>query len=65
MNLGFSAATTATLAEVRLEVVRRGTEEVLQHVELKDIARRIAEIRSKIPAGNPPFPSGNLTALVI
>jgi hypothetical protein len=50
MNLGLAAATVATLAKLRLEVVRRGTGEVLKHWEIVDPARRIAEMRSMIPA---------------
>jgi hypothetical protein len=50
MNLGLSAATIATLAKIRLEVVRRGTGEVLKDWTITDVPRRIADQRTMIPA---------------
>lgn len=49
LNLGLSAASMARLAKVRLEVVRRGTREVLRTTEIAATPAAITAQRQKIP----------------
>jgi hypothetical protein len=50
MNLGLTAARVATLGQARIELVRRGTGEILKDWTIAEVPRRIAELRSQIPA---------------
>jgi hypothetical protein len=61
MNLGFSAATLATLGSIRLEIVRRGSGRVLQALDVPATAEALAAQRSRIPAGL----RGDLTNLLL
>ncbi|MCI0462034.1 MAG: hypothetical protein L0Z62_34210, partial [Gemmataceae bacterium] len=51
LNLGFSAATIATLASVRLEIIRRGSGQVLHAVDVPADAAALAAQRTRIPTG--------------
>jgi hypothetical protein len=61
MNLGLSAATVATLASVRLEIVRRGSGRVLHSLDVPATAAAIAAQRERIPADL----RGDLTNLLL
>jgi hypothetical protein len=50
-NLGFSFATMQRLKELRLEIVRRGTGQVLQTVNVPATADAIQQRRAKLPDG--------------
>src|SRR5207248_6935831 len=49
MNLGLSSATLAKLAKVRLEVVRRGSGQVLKTVNVPATPAALAAQRDKVP----------------
>ena len=49
LNLGFTTATLATLTQLRLELVRRGTGKVLKQWTIDDVPRAVVDQRKKIP----------------
>jgi hypothetical protein len=49
--IGFSAATLATVASIRLEIVRRGSGRVLRSLDVPATAEALTAQRSRIPAG--------------
>jgi hypothetical protein len=61
MNLGFSSATMARVKVVRLDVVRRGTNQVLKSAEVPATPATILAQRGKVPADL----RGDLTNLLL